>query len=83
MRSEVKILGTHFAHVLEKGRIQEEPYEPAKRILVGYDLAAGGETALKSAVVLADRYRAAALRLHDRTAGLLSEDLASAHCATP
>ena len=26
-----------------------------KRIIVGYDLAAGGETALKSAVVLADR----------------------------
>ena len=25
-----------------------------KRILVGYDLAAGGETALESAVVLAD-----------------------------
>ena len=35
-----------------------------KRIIVGYDLAAGGETALKSAVVLADRCRAALRLVH-------------------
>jgi nucleotide-binding universal stress UspA family protein len=34
------------------------------RIMVGYDLAEGGETALKSAVVLADRYRAAIRLVH-------------------
>ena len=35
-----------------------------KRIIVGYDLAAGGETALKSAVVLANRCRAALRLVH-------------------
>ena len=35
-----------------------------KRIIVGHDLAAGGETALKSAVVLADRCGAALRLVH-------------------
>ena len=35
-----------------------------KRIIVGYDLAAGGETALKSAVVLANQCHAALRLVH-------------------
>ena len=52
--------GHAFAHVLEKAGIHRRSrMSQLKRIIVGYDLAAGGETALKSAVVLANRYGAA------------------------
>ena len=64
MRSKMNVLGTHFADALEKRGFRRSRMSQLKRIIVGYDLAAGGETALKSAVVLADRCRAALRLVH-------------------